>query len=316
MPRSLTWRQLVPGMTIIGTVVAAAAAVLVFARVGSLHGDKYRLYVLADEARGVIEGTEVWLVGQKVGVVDGVEFRPVTADTLGRLAVALDILTRYQSAIRGDSRAEFRNGSTPIGATIVSISTGSADSPMLEANDTLPRAPQIDPDSVRAALSSAASQIPDLLDDAERLIAGFRRALGPTRGDSVATLSTIAARADRLARHLESGTGTLPLLASDTAMQQRVRRIVSNAGALLRAADSGSTLSHLVNDSALGRKLADVHREIGVIRTQLEEERGTAGRLAHDHALLRQLRLLETRLSALAGDDGATIGASPPGSDP
>ena len=153
MARPIAWRQLVPGVVILAVIIIAALAVLVFARVGALHGDTYRLYVLSDDARGVISGTEVWLAGQKIGAVREISFRPVTSDSLGRLAVALDILDRYKPTIRGDSRAEFRSGSTPIGATIVSITIGSPDQPVLDADDTIPRAVQIDPDSVRAALS-------------------------------------------------------------------------------------------------------------------------------------------------------------------
>lgn len=301
MPRPLTWRQLLPGIAIIATIFLAAAAVLAFARVGSLHGDTYRLYVLSNEARGVIDGTEVRLVGQKVGTVHDVSFRPVTEDSLGRLVVALDILTRYKPAIRRDSRAELRNGSTPIGATIVSISAGSPGLPELEANDTIPSsARQIDPDSVRAALSAAASQIPGLLADAEELVHTFRGALGRSAADSTARLSVLAARVGRLARHMDAGGGSLARISSDTAMVQRINRIAANAEALLRAADSATTLGRAVNDSALSRRIAAARAEIATLSRRLSEERGTAGRLTHDAALLRQLRHLEARLGGSA----------------
>lgn len=295
MPRSLAWRQLLPGIAILATIILAAAAVLVFARVGSLHGDTYRLYVLSDEASGVISGTEVWLAGQKIGAVHDITFRPVTNDSLGRLSVALDILERYKPAIRGDSRAELRNGSTPIGATIVSISIGSPETPVLQADDTIPRARQIDPDSVRAALSSAASQIPALLDDADELVHTFRGALGPSSHDSTPRLSLIAERLGRLTRRMDEGGGTIARMSSDTAMAQRIDRIAAKLHALL-AADSASSLGRAVHDSALSRAIADVRSDLDTVRKQIEDERGTAGRLAHDDALLRQLRLLETRL--------------------
>jgi phospholipid/cholesterol/gamma-HCH transport system substrate-binding protein len=301
-PRPLYWRQLVPGIGIIAVIGISAVAVLVFARVGALRGDTYRLYVMADEARGVIEGTEVWLAGQKVGVVDGVEFRPVTADTLGRLAVALDVLTSVQPAIRRDSRAEFRNGATPIGATIVAISTGSPRSPVLQPHDTLPRAPQIDPDSVRSALSAAASQMPGLLDDAQALIAGFRRALGPIPVRGAATLDSIADRTRTLTPPADSSTGTIAHINSDTAMHARAKRIAANISALRNAADSGGTLGRTRNEPALDDALVDVREKISTIRRQIEEERGTAGRLAHDHALVHQLRILEARLRPATTD--------------
>jgi len=297
MPRPLAWRQLVPGVAILTVIILAALAVLVFARVGALHGDTYRLYVLADDARGVISGTEVWLAGQKIGAVHDISFRPVTNDSLGRLAVALDVLDDYKLAIRGDSRAEFRSGSTPIGATIVSISIGSPDQPVLDADDTIPRAVQIDPDSVRAALSSAASQIPALLDDADGLIHTFRRALGRSTGDSTTPLSVIADRLALLARRMDAGGGTVARLSSDTTLVRRLDRVSIRARVVMGALDSSNnTLGRLANDSALSRAMADVRSDIDTLRAQLTEERGTAGRLAYDDAILRQLRLLEDHL--------------------
>lgn len=297
MARPLVWRQLVPGVVILAVIISAALAVLVFARVGALHGDTYRLYVLSDDARGVISGTEVWLAGQEIGAVHDVSFRPVSSDSLGRLAVALDILERYRPAIRGDSRAEFRSGSTPIGATIVSISIGSAHQPVLEADDTIPRARQIDSDSVRAALSSAASQIPQLLDDADGLIHTFRRALGRSPDDSTTRLSVIADRLTRLARRMDAGSGTISRLASDTTVTRRMDRISDRARALMSALDSSSNmLGRAGDDSALSRAIANVRVDIDTLRAQLTEERGTAGRLLYDDAILRQLRLLEDRL--------------------
>lgn len=297
MPRPLAWRQLVPGVAILAVIIVAALAVLVFARVGALHGDTYRLYVLSDDARGVISGTEVWLAGQKIGAVHDISFRPVTNDSLGRLAVALDVLDDYKLAIRGDSRAEFRSGSTPIGATIVSISIGSPEQPVLEADDTIPRAVQIDPDSVRAALSSAASQIPALLDDADTLIHTFRRAIGRSAGDSTTRLGVIADRLALLARRMDAGGGTMARLSSDTTLVRRLDRVSIRARALMGALDSSNnTLGRLANDSALSRAIADVRSDIDTLRTQLTEERGTAGRLVYDDAILRQLRLLEDHL--------------------
>lgn len=301
MPRPIAWRELIPGVVIIATLALAALAVLVFARVGALHGDSYRLYVLSDDARGVIGGTEVWLAGQKIGAVHDIAFRPVTSDSLGRLAVALDILDDYRPAIREDSRAEFRSGSTPIGATIVSISVGSLDQPVLEPNDTIPRAVQIDPDSVRAALSSAASQIPALLDDADGLIHTFRRALGQSTGDSTTRLGVVADRLTLLARRMDTGRGTIALLSTDTIVARRLDRISLRTRALVLAMDStGSSAGRFANDSALSRAIADVRSDIDTLRAQLAEERGTAGRLMYDDAILRQLRLLE---DGLDGDD-------------
>src|SRR5512138_359187 len=64
MPRKASWRELVIGLVSFAVLVGVGFSVLVFARVGRLHGSTFRLYALTGEARGVIRGSEVWLGGQ------------------------------------------------------------------------------------------------------------------------------------------------------------------------------------------------------------------------------------------------------------
>lgn len=311
--RRLAWSQLKPGLTILGLAVVMAGVILIFGRVGSPHGPTYRIYVLANEARGIIRGTEVWLAGEKVGQVREVEFRPVAADSLGRLVIALDVERRAYDVIRRDSRVEFRSGGTPIGAPIVAIAVGSLRSPTAHEGDTLlMRAPQVDPDSIRAALTAATARIPVLLRDARTLGSGFRRALGasdPAGGEMRPSLDALSDRAARLSERLGRGQGTLPRLLADRSLTARARSAAAHADSLLRAAASGqSTLGRARSDSALLRALTDAQREIATIRTHMEWEDGTAGRLARDGALERQLRLLDANLRAVLADAGRDPG--------
>lgn len=303
-PRSLAWNQLAPGLVTIGVIAMTAVSVLAFARVGSLRGDTYRIYLLADEARGVIAGTEVWIAGTKAGVVRGVSFRPVTADTLGRLAVELEVLRRVQPQIRRDSRVEFRAGGTAIGATIVAIGVGSPQAPMLAPGDTLPRAPQIDPDSVRVALSAATRQLPALLNDVRDLGAGLARALGPrphaNRDDSapLPALNRLATRAAQLARRLETARGTLPLLLRDSSLAGPATRIVAGTDSVLRSANAEhGTVARLHRDPTLLRALSELRVQLATLRRALDSSAGTAGRLAHDSAIAHQLHRLRERRS-------------------
>jgi ABC-type transporter Mla subunit MlaD len=310
-PRQITWRRLVPGVVGSSVILLGALAVLVFARVGSLRGDTYRLYVLADEARGVIKGTEIWLAGQKVGIVQGVAFRPVTADTTGRLAVELEVLRRYQNAIRRDSRVEFRAGGTPIGATIVAIDVGSPGSPLAREGDTLARAPQIDPDSIRSELSLAIQQLPGLLQDIQAMSAELHRnlvrgelatATGAT-GDHAPAMSILAKRTGRLAERMATGRGTIPLLIRDHELGEHARQAAARADSLLEIAGSGhGLLGRLRGDTALIAALTDVRNQITIVQREIDEERGTVGRLAHDSVLVHQLHELQANLTATIAD--------------
>ena len=93
MSRNLAWRDLKTGTIAFVAIVGLAMSILLFARVGALHGDTTNLYVVTDDAPGVLSGTEVWLSGTKVGLVRDIHFRPVTTDTSQRLAIHLEVLT-------------------------------------------------------------------------------------------------------------------------------------------------------------------------------------------------------------------------------
>src|SRR4029078_10704597 len=93
--------------------------------------------VVAADARGVLSGTEVWLSGQKVGLVKDVHFRPPSTDTLERLAIHLEILSKHMHFIRKDAWAELRPGGNLIGSPVVFISSGTSNVAALNEGDTL-----------------------------------------------------------------------------------------------------------------------------------------------------------------------------------
>jgi ABC-type transporter Mla subunit MlaD len=140
-PRALQriprWSALIPGLVVSGAIAAAAAIVLVFGRVGRLHGRTTRLYVTTSQARGVIAGTDVWLDGEKVGRVEWVRFRPPATDTAERLLIALDVFASVRPLVRRDTRAQIRPGSSLIGAPVVHLVGGTPDAPEVAAGDTL-----------------------------------------------------------------------------------------------------------------------------------------------------------------------------------
>ena len=61
MSRPLPWRNLRVGVIAFIVIVGSALGILLFARVGALHGDTTNIYVVSDDAPGVLAGTEVWI---------------------------------------------------------------------------------------------------------------------------------------------------------------------------------------------------------------------------------------------------------------
>src|SRR5689334_23847015 len=131
MSRRLSWRDLPFGLASAAVVLAVAVLILVYGRVGTLRGKTFRVYVTTDAARGVIRGTEVWLDGQKVGLVKNVDFRGASASVKERLVLSLEILEAVRSQVRADSRVQIRAGATLIGDQVVSITSGTAKNPVV-----------------------------------------------------------------------------------------------------------------------------------------------------------------------------------------
>ena len=127
MPRQQHWTDLRGGMISAVAVVALVLATLFFARVGALHGRKVTLYVLADDATGVLAGTEVWLAGKRSGSVTGVSFR-LSADTVDRLLIKTEFLAKDLPHVRRDSWAQIQAGGKLLGTPVIYVAPGSLSS--------------------------------------------------------------------------------------------------------------------------------------------------------------------------------------------
>src|SRR5437868_8602269 len=142
MPHQLHWRELAGGIVAAVAITLLTLVILVFARVGALHGRKVTLYVVTDEAPGVLTGTEVWLAGEHEGLVKDVSFRPPTVDNSERILIKTELLKDALPSVRRDSYAQIRPGGNLIGTPVVYISPGTTASPGLREGDTIRARPK------------------------------------------------------------------------------------------------------------------------------------------------------------------------------
>jgi phospholipid/cholesterol/gamma-HCH transport system substrate-binding protein len=303
----LTWRKLVPGVLALAAIVGGALAVLLFARVGALHGDTYRLYALANEARGVIKGTDVWLAGQKVGLVSKITFRSATVDTSARLLLELEVLEDYQPFIRADSYAHIRSGGSLIGAPIVWITTGSHETPELADGDSLASVKQVDTEGIASELAIASRQFPFIVQNVRHLnaqLASMQQLIGGVTGESRGEeLRVLSTRAKSLTRRARTGAGTVSLVMRDTTLLRRATRAIARRDSvMLLLRSKRSSLGRFRRDSTLLRNLSAVRDEVAIVRARLAEPRGTAGRLMRDSALVHELGRVQRELGRTIED--------------
>ncbi|MEO5589538.1 MAG: MlaD family protein, partial [Gemmatimonadaceae bacterium] len=186
MARKTDWKDLRIGLTAFVGVVGVTLSILFFARVGALHGETTSIYVLTRSAPGVLNGTDVWLSGAKVGQVKDVHFRPASSDTLERVAIHLEILSDKMNYIRTDAYADIRPGGNLIGSPVVWISSGTSRAPALQEGDSLVDRPSTKMQPVGDRVTAIVTRLTALTDSGGRVISLLNSQIG-TAGKIVGT---------------------------------------------------------------------------------------------------------------------------------
>jgi ABC-type transporter Mla subunit MlaD len=293
------WRKLTGGIIALVAIIGGAFAIIAFARVGSLRGDRYSAYIIADQASGILKGTEVWLQGQKVGVVRNVGFRALPTDTMVQTVLQMEVLSQYKQFIRKDSRVEFKPGGTYLGAQVVALRIGSRTAPVLEAGDTLTRVSVIDPEARSIELSEAGQDLPEIVSSL-RAIGGD---LSKTQtqygslGEHSSGLQLIMTHVAQFEKRNAGRKGTLSLLSRDNALASSARLVITRADSLLRFTEEPGTLKRFKSDTGLRAALAGTRAQLDSVRIRIAREDGAAGRFLHDNALETDLQTLSDQIT-------------------
>ncbi len=296
------WRKLIGGIVALVVIIVGAFSIIAFARVGSLKGSTYLAYIQAEQANGIFKGTDVWLQGQKVGVVKSVGFRQLP-DTTVQTVLQVEVMSPYKQFIKKDSRVEFKPGGSYVGAQVVAVRIGSAGAPVLEAGDTLTRVSVIDPDLRQNELAAAGQDFPEIV--------ASLRAIGRDLSKTQSQFSTLGEHSSGLQlvmKHVvEFQThrrGSFSLLMRDRALGQRAQIVIERADSLLDFAREPGTLSHFKGDSALSIQLARTRAELDSVRVRITREDGAAGRFLFDDALQKDLEELSNQIAKTLADFG------------
>ncbi len=308
MPRHVSWRALWPGLALAGALAFGVFWVFVYARVGALRGDTYRIYSVTSDARGVLKGTEVWLAGQKVGLVAGIHFRPITSDTLRRLLMELEVLEEFQPLIRGNSFVQIRPGGTLIGQQVVAISTGTVSSPALAPGDTIVAQPQGDTETLASEIAGLGRAFTDVMGHAGSIREQLMTVSGVARLEDgepgSIQLEVLRTRAEHLSSAaVGDGTVGLVLRGGSKTLVGRALAVTARADTLAQLLASDRTVfGQFRRDTTLGHHVAALRDEVSRVRALAAAPVGTIGRARTDDAIALELGELERRLDALIED--------------
>lgn len=271
MAHRTRWTDLSFGLVVAATVLTGAVLILVFGRVGQLHGKKFMLYVTTDAARGIIRGSEVWLDGRRIGSVRGVDFRPPAADSGKRLVIGLHLLDDARLHIRRNSKVQVRAGLNIIGNQVVYVSSGTPDQPAVADGDTLRATEQADVQGLTSDAALAAKQFPGIIENVKLLGAQLRSAEG--------TLGALG---------LDHGKTSLGPLAA------RTRRL------LAEVSDSVGTVGRTRHDLGAWRTWASqAMASADSIRALIGSNRHSLGRFRRDSTLIKDVQQARDNLAAL-----------------
>jgi phospholipid/cholesterol/gamma-HCH transport system substrate-binding protein len=298
MPSRLPWRKLLPGLAALLAVVAVAFAILEFAGVGSIHGKTIRVYVVTDQANGVMRGTEVWLAGQKIGRVTDVAFLSPTTDTTAHVVLTLEIRASDAAPVRRDARPVLRAGANVLGPMVVYVDPGTPDTPAIAEGDTLHSSPQSDVQVAMAKLSDATQELGPLMSDARAILADVRGTRGSVGALLHGGLPLPALRARYTRVTTRDGTGE----AQDDLLFRVHLALARVDSVRTLVAGPTSFLGRFRRDSSLSSSVAEVRSQLGDLSRELQSVNGTVGRLQADAALLDAVAAAQRQMTELLGD--------------
>jgi phospholipid/cholesterol/gamma-HCH transport system substrate-binding protein len=308
MARRLSWFDVRGGLIAVIAIVLVAAATLKYSRLGTLHGDTMELVAHFGEARALLVGSEVWLSGQKIGKVLSIEFRPPqSADTSARIEIRMAVLSKYRAAIHRDAVATIQAGGSVIGAPVVYFTPGTTRAGVIQPGDTISTHPQADVEGAAAQFSVASRQFPVIINNIKVLSAqlsttkGTAGAFMNTPNGPLPALGRTQALTDQLFAKL-NGTGSAGrvLTSGFSARVSTSLARVDSVRTLL--ASENTSFGRFRKDSTLITEVGSIRDDLTRIRSQLDDSRGTAGRVLHDSALGNGVIEAERQMSLLFAD--------------
>ena len=305
MASRVHWRDLTIGIAAVTVIVVAVLSILIFARVGAMHGETKKLYVTAPDVTGVLPGTEVWVAGKMVGQVTAVRFRGITTDTLQRVLIEVKILTDMLPLIRKDSRVSIGPGGTLIGSPVVFIKPGTSRNAALKEGDTIPSAhssriaavgSQIDTlVTDLGALGAGAGKLVDQLGDPTNTVGALRTRGMQQLGKFSGVISSFTERATR-------GNGTLGL-AYRSDGGTRIRRVLAAKDSIMFLVSSGNgTVGRFRRDSTLKREITSVRAGVDSLRRLMSTPGNTVSKLRGDTTLKSEMARARVQLDSIMKD--------------
>lgn len=229
---------------IVITIAVVLLMVIIFA-IGSeqrIFSKKIRYRILLTDVSGLAEGNPVQMSGVTVGSVEEITLPADPADPNVRIRIWVQ--EKYAERIRTDSRVKVRKLGLIAADSLIDVTPGSPDKPVLPEGSIIPSAKSLDTSKLIASGE-------DLVDNLVTISYSLKNILGRVdRGEGLlgelttdpgnqqkitTTILSVANRADEVLRKVQSGDGLAGKLIYDDDYGQRVTVALADSADSIRA---------------------------------------------------------------------------------
>lgn len=294
------------GLLVMVALALAGVAVFLLGEKQNLFRAKNHYFVRLASANGLQVGAAVQLNGVNVGQVVKIILPEDMGET--QLQVRLAVDARFEQRIRADSQARIKTLGL-LGDKFVEISSGSPSAPVVPEEGEIPSAPTTNLEQIVSsgedlmvnvlAISSQLAAILTRMERGEGLLGELTKDVEPGKKMTVelyATLESLRSAAEKI----EGGRGPVPRLLNDAALGDKLASSVDRLDSILTKAESGDgVVASLLSDAEQKRKL---ERAFDSIERAAAEVGKIADRLEESEALLPRLLADEEYGKKVAAD--------------
>lgn len=250
------------GLLVMVALALAGVAVFLLGEKQNLFRAKNHYYVRLASANGLQVGAAVQLNGVNVGQVVDVLLPEDMGETQLRVRLAVD--ARYEQRIRADSQARIKTLGL-LGDKFVEVTSGSPAAPAIPEEGEIPSAPTTNVDQLVASgedmmnnvltISSQLAAILSRMERGEGLLGELTRDVEPGKKMTTELYATLESLR-RAAEKIETGRGPMPRLLNDEALGDKLASSVDRLDAILARAESGEgVIGSLLSDAEQKAKL-------------------------------------------------------------
>lgn len=250
--------ETIVGIFVVASMAALLIMVLVIAQQERLWEEHIKYRAIFKNIAGLKAGSEVHLAGVTVGNV-----KEITIDPQGQIVVTFEVVKKYGSRIRQDSRASIGFIGL-LGDKSLDISAGSPDKPEIPPEGLVASVEPLDVTELLARAQPSLENLQKILNNLATLTGG----LTEPRSDFSKSIEEMR----QIISKVEKGQGTLGLIVNDPALYREATKTVAVTGKFITdLTQAKGLMGTLISDQAFKAQAQKTLREMEATWANLKQ---------------------------------------------